>query len=72
MITSVMFDMGGTLEDVFVDEQSELAAVEELDRMLREGGLDPEVDLAELKRRVDAFPGRSWSPSASPSPTCGS
>ena len=27
MITSVMFDMGGTLEDVFVDEQSELAAV---------------------------------------------
>ena len=54
MITSVMFDMGGTLEDVFVDEQSELAAVEELDRMLKAGGLDPEVDLAELKRRVDA------------------
>ena len=53
MITSVMFDMGGTLEDVFVDEQSELAAVEELDRMLKAGGLDPEVDLAELKRRVD-------------------
>lgn len=54
MITSVMFDMGGTLEDVFVDEQSELAAVEELDRMLKAGGLDPKVDLAELKRRVDA------------------
>ena len=54
MITSVMFDMGGTLEDVFVDEQSELAAVEELDRMLKAGGLDPEVDLAELKRQVDA------------------
>ena len=54
MITSVMFDMGGTLEDVFVDEQSELAAVEELDRMLKAGGLDTEVDLAELKRRVDA------------------
>lgn len=54
MITSVMFDMGGTLEDVFVDEQSELAAVEELDRMLKAGGLEPGVDLAELKRRVDA------------------
>ena len=54
MITSVMFDMGGTLEDVFVDEQSELAAVEELDRMLKAAGLDPGVDLAELKRRVDA------------------
>jgi putative hydrolase of the HAD superfamily len=53
MITSVMFDMGGTLEDIFVDERSEQNAIEELDRMLRAGGLDPEVDLAELKRRVD-------------------
>ena len=53
MITSVMFDMGGTLEDVYVDERSEWAAIEKLDRMLREGGLDPEADLAELKRRVD-------------------
>ena len=53
MITSVMFDMGGTLEDIYVDERSEWAAIEKLDRMLREGGLDPEVDLAELKRRVD-------------------
>ena len=53
MITSVMFDMGGTLEDIYVDERSEWAAIEKLDRMLREGGLDPEVDLTELKRRVD-------------------
>ena len=53
MITSVMFDMGGTLEDIYVDERSEWAAIEKLDRMLREGGLDPQVDLAELKRRVD-------------------
>ena len=53
MITSVMFDMGGTLEDIFVDERSELNAIEELDRMLRAGGLDPKVDLTELKRRVD-------------------
>ena len=54
MITSVMFDMGGTLEDIYVDERSEWAAIEKLDRMLREGGLDPQVDLTELKRRVDA------------------
>lgn len=54
MISSVMFDMGGTLEDIYVDESSEWAAIEKLNRMLREGGLDPRVDLTELKRRVDA------------------
>ena len=54
MIKAVMFDMGGTLEDIYVDERSEWAAIEKLDRMLREGGLDPEVDLTELKRRVDS------------------
>lgn len=54
MITSVMFDMGGTLEDIFVDEPSELAAVRRVDEMLREAGLDPQVALDELKRRLDA------------------
>ena len=34
MITSVLFDMGGTLEDIFVDAQSERAAVEKLRDML--------------------------------------
>ena len=53
MITTVMFDMGGTLEDIFVDESSELAAIESLGRMLRAGGLEPGVGDAELKRRVD-------------------
>ena len=53
MIKAVMFDMGGTLEDVFVDEASELAAVERLNDMLCAGGLDPKLDTAELKRRVD-------------------
>ena len=53
MIKAVMFDMGGTLEDVFVDETSELAAIDRLDEMLRAGGLDPKVDKAELKRRAD-------------------
>ena len=38
MIKAVMFDMGGTLEDVFVDETSELAAIDRLDEMLRAGG----------------------------------
>ena len=54
MITSVLFDMGGTLEDIFVDSQSEWAAIEKLKSMLASYGLDTGVDREELKRRVDA------------------
>ena len=54
MITSVMFDMGGTLEDIFVDEASEWAAIDKLNEMLCAAGLDPKVGREELKRRVDA------------------
>ena len=54
MITSVLFDMGGTLEDIFVDAQSERAAVEKLRDMLVSYGLDPAVEYEELKGRVDA------------------
>lgn len=53
MITSVLFDMGGTLEDVFVDEGSEREAIEKLRAMLNEFGLDPGVEYEELKARVD-------------------
>ena len=53
MITSVLFDMGGTLEDVFVDAQSEQAAMEKLRDMLASYGLDPEVGPEEFKSRVD-------------------
>lgn len=54
MITSVLFDMGGTLEDVYVDAQSRREAIEKLSAMLREFGLDPGVGEEELKRHVDA------------------
>ena len=54
MITTVLFDMGGTLEDIFVDEASEQEAIEKLAEILKGCGLDPKVDLEELKRRVDA------------------
>ncbi len=54
MITSVMFDMGGTLEDIYVDERSQREAVEKLQAMLAEAGLDTGVGLEELKKRVDA------------------
>lgn len=53
MITSVLFDMGGTLEDIFVDAQSEWDAIERLQDMLCSYGLNPKVDKAELKQRVD-------------------
>lgn len=54
MITSVLFDMGGTLEDIYVDTQSEWEAIDKLQEMLASWDLDPKVDREELKRRVDA------------------
>ena len=54
MITSVLFDMGGTLEDIYVDEASEREAVEKLQAMLAGWGLDPKVGYDQLKARVDA------------------
>lgn len=54
MITSVLFDMGGTLEDIFVDAASEAEAIAKLHEMLLSYGLDPQVDDAALKASVDA------------------
>ena len=54
MITTVMFDMGGTLEDIYVDEASEREAVEKLGTMLADAGLETGVGYEELKARVDA------------------
>lgn len=54
MITTVLFDMGGTLEDIYVDARSEAASISTLNGMLCSYGLDPQVGLEELKRRVDA------------------
>lgn len=53
MITSVLFDMGGTLEDIYVDAASERAAIEKLDAMLKSYGLDPKMEYEDLKREVD-------------------
>lgn len=54
MITTVLFDMGGTLEDIWVDAESEAQAVRALDGLLRGWGLNHNVDHDALKRRVDA------------------
>ena len=54
MITTVLFDMGGTLEDIWVDEESHAAAIAALDRMLKSWGMDPGLPLPELRKAVDA------------------
>ena len=54
MVKTVLFDMGGTLEDIYVDAASERAAMLKLDAMLRSWGMHTQVDLPELKQRVDA------------------
>ena len=54
MITTVLFDMGGTLEDIWVDEESHAAAIAALDRMLKSWGMDPGLTPEELRRSVDA------------------
>ena len=54
MITTVLFDMGGTLEDIWVDEESHGAAIAELDRMLKSWGMDPGLTLPELRKAVEA------------------
>ncbi len=53
MITTVLFDMGGTLEDIWVDDESEIRAIEKLDEMLKNWQLDPGCDLQTLKEKVD-------------------
>ena len=56
MITTVLFDMGGTLEDIWVDEESSQAAIAALDRMLKGWGMDPGLSLEDLRASVD----RGW------------
>ena len=53
MITTVLFDMGGTLEDIWVDEESHGAAIARLDRMLKSWGMDPGLPLPELRKAVE-------------------
>ena len=54
MITTVLFDMGGTLEDIWVDEESSSQAIAALDGMLKGWGMDPGLPLEGLRQSVDA------------------
>lgn len=54
MITTVLFDMGGTLEDIFADAESEKQAAQNICDMLTGYGLDPQMGADEMLRRVKA------------------
>ena len=47
MIKAVMFDMGGTLEDLYSDEKNDKATAKELWRILKEHDIDVPFDNAE-------------------------
>jgi len=53
MITTVLFDMGGTLEDIWVDEKTHHEAIARLDEMLAGWGLETGCTREELLRAVD-------------------
>ena len=54
MITTVLFDMGGTLEDIWVDEASEWAAIRGVEAILNAHGLPVSDSLDALKAKIDA------------------
>ena len=54
MITTVLFDMGGTLEDIWVDDASEREAIAALQQMLSAYGLETGMTQKALKAEVDA------------------
>ncbi len=51
-IQAVVFDMGGTLEDIYYDSASHQEATRELQRLLSQRGLEPGLDLGTLQRTV--------------------
>lgn len=51
-IRAVVFDMGGTLEDLYFDDASRRKATLQFQRVLREMSLDPGLDAATLEATV--------------------
>lgn len=56
MIDTVLFDMGGTLEDIYVDADSKRDSALEVIRILREKGITVDVDPEEAQQMLD----RGW------------
>ena len=52
MLTTVLFDMGGTLEDIWNNEQTRSQVMARLVQELRAAGLEPGCSMEEFDRRV--------------------
>lgn len=52
MLNTVLFDMGGTLEDIWNNQETQADIMEKLQQTLRSYGLEPGCDAAEFERRV--------------------
>ncbi len=52
MIDTVLFDMGGTLEDIFTDEESREASAREVLRILKEKGILVPDDVASARKKL--------------------
>ena len=54
MIDTVLFDMGGTLEDIHVDDESRRASIQGVLDILHAHGIDPNKDLEAAASAIDA------------------
>ena len=54
MIDTVLFDMGGTLEDIHVDDESRRASIQGVLDILHAHGIDPNKDLEAAASVIDA------------------
>ena len=54
MIDTVLFDMGGTLEDIHVDDESRLASIQGVLDILRAHGIDPDKDFETAASAINA------------------
>ena len=54
MLTTVLFDMGGTLEDIWNNKETQAEVMVKLQETLRAHGLEPGCGPEEFDRRVMA------------------
>ena len=63
MLDTVLFDMGGTLEDIWYNEETAAQVMETLMKLLRSNGLEPGCGIEEFRARLlDGFKAyKRWS-----------
>ena len=54
MLNTILFDMGGTLEDIWYNDETKALVVKRLMETLRSGGLEPGCSPEEFRDRVFA------------------